>query len=154
MKKPTYIEDLLKIIFFWIGIAFICAAILSYLGVLRPTANSQVQDPVIMGSVFLAIGAVSAAASAILGIITGKRKRLHSELLANGVRIQGTVEQVSVQRAVQYMNQSPYILRYVYTYRGKAYHRKSCLLWKKPDLAAGDRVMVYADDFGRSTVLP
>ena len=58
MKKPRYMEELLKIIFAWLGFMFVCSGILCVLGVMKPSAHSMIQDPTILGVVFSALGAV------------------------------------------------------------------------------------------------
>ena len=44
MKKLNYTEDLLRVIFFWIGTFFIVSGVLSFLGILKPAVNSGIQD--------------------------------------------------------------------------------------------------------------
>ena len=58
MKNPRYMEELLKIIFVWLGVMFVCSGILCVLGVMKPSAHSMIQDPTILGVVFSALGAV------------------------------------------------------------------------------------------------
>ena len=99
------------------------------------------------------IGIVFLTASFILGIITARKNKQHSELLANGTRIKGVVEKVYLQKYIQYGKQSPYRIQYIYTYQDNEYHCKSCFIWKRPDLVAGDIIMVYVDELGKSTVL-
>ena len=45
MKKLNYTEDLLRVIFFWIGTFFLVSGILSFLGILKPAVNSGIQNP-------------------------------------------------------------------------------------------------------------
>lgn len=52
MNKPKYMEELLKIIFLGLGIAFIIMGLLSLIGVLKPTASSMIQEPTILGIVY------------------------------------------------------------------------------------------------------
>lgn len=153
MRKPKYLEELLKTIFLGLGAAFSCAAILSHIGVLQPQSSSRIQDPALLGGYFLTIAFIFLVESFILGIITAKKNKRHSELLANGTRIKGVVEKVYLQKSIQYANQSPYIIKYVYTYQDEVYHHKSCFIWEKPYLLAGDSIMVYANEFGKSTTL-
>ena len=153
MKKPRYMEKLLEIIFFWLGVSFVFFGILSCIGILKPKAGSSIQDPTLMGYFFLAIGAIFAALSLIFRLIDAKKNKLHSELLASGTQVKGTVEKVYLQSYTQYGKQSPYRVQYAYTHQDKTYHRKSCLIWDKPDLENGDTVTVYVDDLGKSTIL-
>lgn len=153
MKKPKYMEEMLKIIFLWLGVAFVCMGILAFIGVLKPKASSIVQMPTLLGIIFSGIGLFFAFISIALGVISTKRKNLHSELLASGTKIKGIVEKVYLQSYTQYGNQSPYIIQYVYTYQDKVYHHKSCFIWENPNLVIGDEIMVYVNDFGKSTIL-
>jgi len=153
MKKPKYMEELLKIIFLWLGVAFICMGVLSFIGVVKPKASSVIQVPTLLGFIFSVIGLFFVVASAVLGVIITKRNKVHSELLASGARINGEVEKVYLQKYTQYGKKSPYRILYVYTYQDKEYHHKSCFIWKKPNLVTGDSIMVYADEFGKSTIL-
>lgn len=91
MSKPRYMEGLLKIVFLWLGIAFI---------------------------------------------------------------IMGIVEKVYWQKYTQYGGESPYRILYTYTWQGKTYHRKSYLLWDRPDFTVHDSIVVYVNNLGQSTVQP
>ena len=97
MKKPKYIEGLLKTIFFWLAAAFACVAILSYVGVLQPKPSSHIQDPLLLGSCFCVIGFVFGGASLIFRVITAKKEKRDSELQKNGERIKGVVEKIYLQ---------------------------------------------------------
>ena len=50
MKKLNYTEDLLRVIFFWIGIFFLVSGVLSFLGILKPAVNSGIQNPDMLGT--------------------------------------------------------------------------------------------------------
>ena len=56
MKKLNYTEDLLRVIFFWIGTFFLVSGILSFLGILKPAVNSGIQNPDMLGTVFSITG--------------------------------------------------------------------------------------------------
>lgn len=56
MKRPKYMEELLKIICLLLGAAFVCTGILCLIGVEQPKATSLIQDPVLLGISFLIIG--------------------------------------------------------------------------------------------------
>lgn len=152
MSKPRYTEGLMKIIFLWLGIAFVAMGLLGILGILKPTAESQVQEPVIMGIIFGVVGIAFLVAGIILKVITSSKNKRRNELLASGTRVNGMVERVYVQWYTQYGKKSPYRILYTYTYQGKVYHHKSELLWEKPDLAEGDSVVVYAGNSGKSVI--
>lgn len=152
VRKPRYMEELLKIIFLWLGIAFIVTGVLSFTGVLKPTASSMIREPVVLGIVFLLLGMTFFIVQTALKAITSLKDRSHSELLISGTKISGTVEKVYLQKYTQYGKCSPYRIRYNYTYQGKTHHHKSHLLWDKPDLTENDSIVVYANDLGRSTI--
>lgn len=152
MKKPRYMEELLKIIFAWLGFMFICSGILCVLGVMKPSAHSMIQDPTILGGVFSALGMAFILVHFIFNVIANKKSKLYSELISKGMKIQGEVEKVYLQRYVKYGKKFPYRIVYKYRYQGKEYRHKSGLFWEKPDLAAGDRVVVYVNEWGKSAM--
>ena len=152
MKKPRYMEELLKIIFAWLGFMFICSGILCVLGVMKPSAHSMIQDPTILGGVFSALGMAFILVHFIFNVIANKKSKLYSELISKGIKIQGEVEKVYLQRYVKYGKKFPYRIVYKYRYQGKEYRHKSGLFWEKPDLAAGDRVVVYVNEWGKSAM--
>ena len=153
MKKPKYMEELLKIIFLWLGIMFVCMGVLSFIGVLKPKSSSVIQEPILLGIYFSVIGLFFILSSVILGAITTKMNNLHSELLTSGTKIKGVVEKVYLQKYTQYGKQSPYRILYAYAYQDKIYHHKSYFIWEKPNFVTGDSIMVYANEFGKSTIL-
>lgn len=152
MKKPRYMEELLKIIFAWLGFMFICSGILCVLGVMKPSAHSMIQDPTILGGVFSALGMAFILVHFIFNVIANKKSKLYSELISKGMKIQGEVEKVYLQRYVKYGKKFPYRIVYKYRYQGKEYRHKSGLFWEKPDLEAGDRVVVYVNEWGKSAM--
>lgn len=152
MKKPRYMEELLKIIFAWLGFMFVCSGILCVLGVMKPSAHSMIQDPTILGGVFSALGIAFILVHFIFNVMANKKSNLYSELISKGMKIKGEVERVYLQRYVKYGKKFPYRIVYKYRYQGKEYRHKSGLFWEKPDLAAGDRVVVYVNDWGKSAM--
>ena len=80
MKKLNYTEDLLRVIFFWIGTFFLVSGILSFLGILKPAVNSGIQNPDMLGTVFSITGVLLCIISAALGIYTAKLDKLHLQL--------------------------------------------------------------------------
>ena len=152
MKKPRYMEELLKIIFVWLGVMFVCSGILCVLGVMKPSPHSMIQDPTILGVVFSDLGAVFVFAHFIFRGIAHKKSKLYSDLTLNGTKVQGEVEKVYLQWYIQYGKRSPYRIVYKYRYLDKEYRHKSGLFWEKPDLAVGDQVVVYVNDAGKSAM--
>lgn len=100
MKKPRYMEELLKIIFAWLGFMFICSGILCVLGGMKPSAHSMIQDPTILGGVFSALGMAFILVHFIFNVIANKKSKLYSELISKGMKIQGEVEKVYLQRFI------------------------------------------------------
>ena len=94
MKKTNYMEELLKIIFLWLGVMFVCMGILSFIGVLKPQSISVLPEPTLMGIIFSMIGLFFVIASIISGAIATKMNKFHFELLASGTKINGVVEKV------------------------------------------------------------
>lgn len=152
MRRPKYNEELLKTIFLWLGVGFIVMGLLSFIGILEPTAYSWVQEPNIMGMIFLIWGVAFFIVQTILGVIASSKDKLHNELLVSGTQISGTVEKVYLQIFTQYAGKYPYRIIYTYTCQGKTYHQKSALIWDKPDCMENDTIIVYVNDSGKSTI--
>ena len=87
MKKLNYTEDLLRVIFSWIGIFFLVSGVLSFLGILKPAVNSGIQNPDMLGTVFSITGVLLCIISAALGIYTAKLDKLHLQLIENGTKV-------------------------------------------------------------------
>ncbi len=152
MGKPRYVEELLKIIFLWLSITFIVMGLLCFFDVLKPSTISMIQESTILGIVFSSIGIVFFIVQTILNLMALSKDKLHNELLASGVRINGTVEKVYLQKYMQYGRKSPYRILYTYTYEHKVYHHQSNLLWEKPAIQEHDPIVVYANNLGKSTI--
>lgn len=153
MSKLKYNEDLYRIIFFWLGIAFIFMGCLSYIGILKPKENSMVQNRAVLGFVFGLVGIAFLIVQIVFQVVATNKKKLHSKLIASGNKVNGVVEKVYLQKYTQYGRKCPYRCMYTYSYQGKVYRKKSYLLWEKPNLLEGDSLVVYVNDFGKSTVL-
>lgn len=150
-------EGILKIVFFWLGVPFVFVGLLSFAGIMKPKESSMVQDQAVLGMVFTCLGIAFLVVYAVLKALTHKKDKLHNELLEHGMKVNGRVEKVYLQKYTQYGNtrdgrQSPYRILYSYTCQGKAYRHKSCLLWEKPECVEGDPIVVYANDQGKSTL--
>ena len=89
MKKLNYTEDLLRVIFFWIGTFFLVSGILSFLGILKPAVNSGIQNPDMLGTVFSITGVLLCIISAALGIYTAKLDKLHLQLIEKWYKSEG-----------------------------------------------------------------
>lgn len=152
MNKPRYTEALLKIIFLWLGIAFLATGLLSFFGVIKPTANSMVQVPALLGITFSSLGIAFLLVQGFLAVIVSFKNKLHQELLASGTKFCGTVEKVYLQKYTQYGKKSPYRIIYTYVYQGTVFRHESRLLWDKPDFKEQDPIEVYANDMGKSTI--
>ena len=152
MSKPRYMEELLKIVFLWLGISFTVMGLLCFIGILKPDADSMVQEPTILGIVFSLTGIIFFLVQAVLKAVSSLKSKQYNELLASGTRVEGTVEKVYLQKYTQYGRQSPYRICYTYTFQGKTYHHKSCLLWDKPSCREHDSIEVYTNNSGRSTL--
>lgn len=153
MKKPRYMEELLKIIFLWLGIMFVFFGILGFFGIMKPKASSLIQEPILLGIIFGLLGIVFLAVSMILRVVVNKKDKLHNELLISGRKIEGVVEKVYLQTSTQFGHQSPYIVLYSFTNGNQTYHHKSNFLWEKPDLKSGDSIIVYVNQDMKSTIL-
>ena len=152
MEKPIFIEKLYALIFLCLGGAFIFMGLLCFAGIVKPTSHSTVQDPIALGVVFSLLGVVFCMVQTGLRLMNAAKDKLHHKLLASGTKLEGAVEKVYLQKYTQYGKKSPYRVCYIYTHQGERYHRKSYLLWNKPNLNEGDSIMVYAGDLGKSTI--
>lgn len=152
MKKPKYIEELLKMIFSMLGIMFVFFGILEFIGIMKPKASSMIQDTTLLGIIFGVLGIGFVIVSIILSVIVNKKEQLNSELLISGRKIEGFVEKVYLQTHTQYGHQSPYIILYSFTYENQTYHHKSYFFWEKPAVEAGDSITVYSNESGKSTI--
>ena len=152
MRRPRYTEELFKMVFLLLGLTFIFMGLLSYIGVMKPTSDSMVQEPKMMGIVFSLVGIAFLTVQTILKIIASSKKKLHNELLISGTRINGIVENIYRQTDMRYAGESPYRILYTYTWQGKVYHHHSHLLWDIPDFKADDSIVVYVNDSGKSTI--
>lgn len=152
MKRPKYMEDMLKMIFFWIGAMFLVVSVLMFFRVMKPKESSLVQNQLLLGIIFLATGMLFLITAVCMGIVAMKKNKLHDELLKNGVTVSGIVEKVYLQKSTQYGKQSPYIICYAYTHSDKEYHKKSCYLWVEPRYKIGDAITVYVNDNGKSAI--
>lgn len=153
MNKLKYNEDLYRVIFFWLGIAFVFMGCLSYIGILKPKDNSMVQNSAVLGVVFGLLGINFLIVQTVLHIISAKKNELYFKLIANGNKVNGVVEKVYLQKYTQYGRKYPYRIIYTYSYQEKIYRHKSCLLWEKPNLREGDSLVIYVNDFGKSAVI-
>ncbi len=152
INKPKYMEDLLAIIFQYLGILFFVFGILCLLGIMTPSTTSLIQDSYIMGVIFLITGIVFCITQLILKRRNNRKVLLHNELLKTGFQVNGTVEKIYLQQWTHFGQESPYRICYDFSYGEKYFHHKSCLLWDKPNLAAGDSITVYVNHSGKSTL--
>lgn len=152
MRKPKYMEEMLKIVLLCLGVTFLFCGLLCFAGALKPSKNSTVQDPTSMGFIFSFLSMTFFIFSIILKVIVSFKNKWDSELLRNGMKVNGTVEKVYLKKYMDYWNQHPYTILYSYSHQGKAYHHRSYLLWDKPHIAEHDSIVVYVNDSGKSTI--
>ena len=101
MKRPKYMEDMLKMIFFWIGAMFLVVSVLMFFRVMKPKESSLVQNQLLLGIIFLATGMLFLITAVCMGIVAMKKNKLQDELLKNGVMVSGIVEKVYLQKSTQ-----------------------------------------------------
>lgn len=152
MNEPKFAEDILKIVYLWIGIAFIAIGLLCFIGALQPTSYSRIQESNGNGIDFLVLGTIFIILQFVQRAIVSRKKKLHNELLTKGTKVHGTVEKVCLKNSVRYAGKYPYVVFYTYDYQGQVYHGQSHLLWDIPDVKEQDSIVVYANDSGESTV--
>ena len=143
MNRIKYAEQLYALISMCLGCAFIVFGLLSFIGILQPTSTSIVQSQRNIGIVFSVLGVAFLIAQAIFTALASAKKKSYYELISNGIKVNGIVEKVYMQKFLQYGKKSPYRVLYSYTYGGKIYHHKSHLLWDKPYMKETDSIAVY-----------
>jgi len=152
MKKPRYIENMYAFIFLCLGVSFLIIGLLSFTSIVKPSAHSYVQDPIIMGTIFSMFGVAFIILQTIFRIISHMREKSHIALCSSGMKIKGTIEKVRYLKYTNWGNKSPYRIYYTYESHGEIYHHKSYLLWEKPNLYKGDSIIVYTDGSRKSTI--
>lgn len=153
MKKPKYESDVYAFIFFCLGVLFIILGCLSFIDIVKPSTYSFVQNQTLLGLSFCFLGIIFCFIQAAFRISSNKKAKLHNELISTGAKIVGTVEKVSMLRRVKVTRKSPFVIYYTYSYKDQTYHSKSCLLWDKPNLSNGDKIDVFVNDNGQSTLV-
>lgn len=152
MKKLKYPEQLCSLIFIWIGFAFTILGLLAFIGILKPSIQSIVQEPRVLGHIFFTVGITFLVIGIILGILASRKNKIYVQLIYHGIKTNGMVEKVYISKYMQYVNKSPYRVLYTYTYKGKEYHHKSHLLWEKPNVKPNDFIEIYINDSGQSAI--
>lgn len=151
MKKPIYKSDVYAFVFLSLGLGFIFFGCLSFVNIIKPTARSSVQDPILAGQIFCFLGTTFCVIQSAFRIFSFKQAKLHRELISMGTKIVGTIEKISLQKGITFGKKSPFIVYYTYLYEDKIYHNKSFLLWDKPNLSNGDKIDIFVNDIGQST---
>lgn len=154
MSEPRYTEDIFTKMFLWMSIGWIAMGLimgmLGYIGALKPRAGSSgIEMDFIL---FIVFGIIFFIAQSVQRAIASRKKKLHNELIANGTKVNGTVEKVCLQNLVRYGGKSPYIILYSYTCQGKVYQGESYLFWDIPDVLEHAPIVVYTDNAGKSTI--
>ncbi len=152
MSTIKYTEQLYARISLCLGCTFIVFGLFCFIGMLKPASHSIIQSQTSLGIVFSALGIFFFLAQAVFTILASAKKKSYHKLLANGMKVNGIVEKVSMQRYIQYGNKFPYRIFYRYTYQGNVYHHKSHLLWDKPRRKEGDSIEVYINHSEKSAV--
>ncbi|QUH26188.1 hypothetical protein [Serpentinicella alkaliphila] len=151
MKKPKYKSDVYAFVFLSLGLGFIFFGCLSFINIIKPTAYSSVQDPILAGQIFCFLGTTLCVIQSGFRIFSYKQEKLHRELISKGTKTVGIIEKISLQKGITFVKKSPFIVYYTYLYKDKIYHNKSCLLWDKPNLSKGDKINIFVNDIGQST---
>lgn len=154
MKKPKFMSEIYAFIFSLLGFLFIVFAILSLMGIVKPTAQSLVQDPKVLGLSFFVIGIASGLTVVGCQIITLKNAKLYQSLFESGAKVTAKVERVSFKKGITFGRRSPFVVYYSYTHDGNMMKGKSCLLWEKPNVSSGNSIEIWIDLNGNSMLTP
>lgn len=149
MKKPLYRSGIITWVFLSLGLTFPIFGYLSYVTILKPTPQSKVQDPHLMGLIFYAMGGLFLVATLLMMLINYKREKLRNKLILNEQKIVGHVEKISLLRSVSFGTKNPYQVHYTFWHEGNEIHKKSHLLWEKPSINVGDTINVYINEKGQ-----
>lgn len=102
MNRIKYAEQLYALISMCLGCAFIVFGLLSFIGILQPTSASIVQSQRNIGIVFSVLGVAFLIAQAIFTVLASAKKKSYYELISNGIKVNGIVEKVYMQKFLQY----------------------------------------------------
>ena len=102
MNRIKYAEQLYALISMCLGCAFIVFGLLSFIGILQPTSTSIVQSQRNIGIVFSVLGVAFLIAQAIFTALASAKKKSYYELISNGIKVNGIVEKVYMQKFLQY----------------------------------------------------
>ncbi len=150
MKSVKYTEQVYAFIFLCLGCTFVVFGLLSFIGILNPTPHSAIQSQT--GIAFSVLGIVFLIVQVIFTILASVKEKSNRELIANGIKVNGIVEKVYMERHIRYGKKSPYRILYSYIYQGKMYHHKSHLLWDRPYVKATDPIEVYINSLEKSAI--
>lgn len=106
MNRIKYAEQLYALISMCLGCAFIVFGLLSFIGILQPTSTSIVQSQRNIGIVFSVLGVAFLIAQAIFTALASAKKKSYYELISNGIKVNGIVEKVYMQKFLQYGKKS------------------------------------------------
>ncbi len=150
MRKPKFISGVYSIAYTFIGIMFIPFVVLIYIGMLKPSPHSFIQDTDTMAILFLAISLVSIFTGIIFGIVYKYHLKNYNKLLNEKVVSTGKVSKVSKLWYCKLGGSYPYVVEYTYNYNGNQLKGRSQLLWHKPNISIDDNVNIFIDTQGKS----
>jgi len=133
--------QLMSYIFLILGPVFIIAGYLNAIGLL-PTSPKSIGNPAIVFPVF---GIIIFLVGILFFFIPWYQQTKRKKLQENGLEVQGIVTKIKQLTYTHWGNQSPYRVSFIYVINDKEYKGNSTLLWEKPKLCSGDKIMVYVD---------
>ncbi len=152
MKKLNNVPVLFALITFLISIPFLIMGFLGLTGNITMSENSEIQDPVVLGTIFWAVGFLNLIIATIIIFIYSVKKRKINNLLVNGTRVTGTVEKIEYKQNIRVNGKSPYVVHYSFSDNGIVYNKKSSYIYELPNLKIGEYIDVYTDGKGNSAV--
>ncbi len=151
-KYPKFKNDVYALISIRIGTVFMILACISVLGILVPSINSIVQNPILFGQIFCVFAIAFSVSHAFFKNKGKKQFEMYMYLTTYGSKISGTVEKIEVVTNVKYKGKSPFVINYKYSYSNVDYHDKSQYIWEETSYKVGDEIEVCLDYKGNSTV--
>ncbi len=152
MKKLFTPSNVVAIIFTFIGLPFSVIGVMAMLGHVTMSEESQLQNHMVFGRIFFAIGIVFFVSGITLAVISIFFARRGKKLLETGYIVNGIVTMVEHVTNVRINRCYPYRIHFKYYFEGTEFYGKSSLLWDRPNIAENNSISVYTDGKGNSAV--
>lgn len=140
MRKPTTFLSIISAICAFLGIA-ISGEPLVKLFITGASISEAENGLLITGlcTIFL---------SAILLFISFKREQIRKEIVSDGLSVTGKITGIKHMFHISWGNNShPYVVTFLYEFKGTSYKGKSNLLWAKSNYKKDEDVVIFIDRY-------